>query len=178
MCMALQACWVPRRWDFHNIICTLLLERRTALHTCFFFKRFRHVQMKLHSATRRLCSKSGTVAVADILQPHVKLRQATVNRPTMSEGNVLQLFWTSLRARCMSSDETVLVKTNTTTTSYEARKPLHTTEGKRHVQVTFSPGTWHFSLQETREVRCILPTCPRATAQGRTTSQKGRSMIR
>ena len=54
------------------------------------------------------CSKPGTVAVAHVLQPHVKLRQATVNRPTMSEGNVLQPFWTSLRPRAMSSDERVI----------------------------------------------------------------------
>ena len=40
------------------------------------------------------------------------------------------LFLTSLRARCASSEQQVLVKTETTTTSYEARKLLPTTEGK------------------------------------------------
>ena len=47
------------------------------------------MQVKLHSATRRLCYNLRTRAVADILRPHVKLQQATVNRRTMSEDKVL-----------------------------------------------------------------------------------------
>ena len=66
-----------------------------------------HLDFDLNLLGKTACKTQALLT--DILQPHVKLREATVNRPTMSEGNVLQLFWTSLRARCMSSDETVLV---------------------------------------------------------------------
>ena len=65
-----------------------------------------HLDFDLNAVGKTACKTQALLT--DILQPHVKLREATVNPPTMSEGNVFQLFWTSLGARCMSSDETVL----------------------------------------------------------------------
>ena len=54
----------------------------------------------------------------------------------MSEVKLLVFCLTSLRARSASSEQQVLVKTETITTSYEARKLLRTTNGKKHDQVT------------------------------------------
>ena len=63
----------------------------------------RHVQVKLHSATRRLCYKLRTRAVAEMHRPHLKLQQATVNQRAMSEDKVLLPFRTAFRSLCAAA---------------------------------------------------------------------------
>ena len=58
-------------------------------------------------------------------------------------GQASRVVFEFTPARCVSSEQQVLVKTETATTSYEAGKLLPTSEGKKHDQVTFSPGSWH-----------------------------------
>ena len=96
----------------------------------------------------------------------------TFNPWTLSEVKLLMLFFPSLTAGCVSSEQQVL------DTTESSKKANTAPEGKEHDQVTFSPGSLHFCLQEMREVLCILSTCPRASAQRRPTSQTGRSMTR